>query len=198
LLVLGTLLALTPVSSVWAARSTVLTGVRWWSGHDKTRIVIDTNQPVTFQQATDRQNKVSRVTLPQSVLSPDVNRIFVIQDGLIQDIRVAEVPSGLELLIRLAELREISGFTLDANETQPFRIVIDIPRQGIPLEVEFGSSGIASKAALPRVVTTPPPAQAAPPPAATAIPSLTIDTERERIVIIDPGHGGRNPASPHY
>jgi N-acetylmuramoyl-L-alanine amidase len=191
LLALGTLLPLIAISPARAARSTVLTGVRWWSGHDKTRIVIDTNQPVTFEQATDRQNNVSRVTLPQSVLSPDVARIFAIQDGLIQDIRVAEVPSGLELLIRLTVLREVSGFTLEANDTQPFRVVIDVPRQGIPLEVEFGSSGIASNAPLPRVV-------AALPPAATTPPSLRIDTERERIVIIDPGHGGEHTGAVGY
>lgn len=183
----------------WGARATVLTGVRWWSGHDKTRIVLDTSQPVTFQQATDRQDKVSRVTLPRSVLSPDLARIFAIQDGLIQDIRIAEVPSGLELLIRLSELREVSGFTLDANDTQPFRVVLDIPREGIPLEVEFGSSGIASPAPLPRVMTARPPVQKTPPPdAATPPPPSGVNPVRERIVVIDPGHGGEHTGAIGY
>jgi N-acetylmuramoyl-L-alanine amidase len=184
--------------SAWGARSTVLTGLRWWSGHDKTRIVLDTSQPVQFAKATDTRNRVVRVTLPQSVLAPDVNRIFALKDGLIDDVRVAEVPSGLEILIQLAQLREISLFTLAANETQPFRVVIDVPRKGIPLELEFGSSGIGSKAPPPAVVRTPPPVSTPPPAATQAPPPVPSSGYRERIIVIDPGHGGEHAGAIGY
>jgi N-acetylmuramoyl-L-alanine amidase len=181
--------------SAHAARSTVLTGLRWWTSQDKTRLVLDTSQPVTFERATDTRNRVVRVTLPNSVLAPDVPRTFSLHDGLISHVRVAEVPDGLEVLVQLVELREVAPFTLAANQEQPFRLVIDVPRGGIPLDVEFGSSGTAAVAPPPVV---PPPSVAAPPPVERTILPPPVEGHGGRIVVIDPGHGGEHTGAVGY
>ena len=155
-----------------AARTTVLKAVRYWSSEEKTRIVLDVSQSVSIQQAIDLKNNVVRFSLRDAMLAPDCSRIYSVNDGLVEKLRVAEVPSGLEILLELHEVREVKPFGLPANATQSYRLVLDIPRQGIPL--------ISS--------INPPP-----PPAVTVAPPPIrprISTIYDRIVVIDAGHGG--------
>lgn len=201
-----------------AARG-LLTGVRSWSNPGYTRIVIDLSQPTTYNSTLLTADPASGTpprlyldfleTLPIGGL-PESS---VVNDGLLRQIRTGKPEIGrTRVVLDLLSFDNYKIFTLP----DPFRIVIDIAGKAGELPVTAvpvapPSPVVPAPVAAP--VLPPPPAVAALPappavdPIATLVAAAPSETEVKlpapppapllpsRRIVIDAGHGGKDPGA---
>jgi N-acetylmuramoyl-L-alanine amidase len=153
-----------------ASSQAIVTGIRYWSGSARTRIVIDLNQKVSYQDHLLERDIVLKkppriyIDLSVATLSPHIKEPIPIEAGLLKRVRAGQyTPDTVRVVLDLENVADYKVFPL----SDPFRIVIDVlgvtPAQ-IPQE---------EKASEP---PTPQPQQ----------------TQFFKIVL-DPGHGGGTP-----
>ena len=169
----------------------LLNGVRSWSNPGYTRIVIDLSQPTdytsTLLAADPAINAPPRLFLDLLETLPvgGLPESSVVNDGLLRQIRTGRPEVGrTRVVLDLLSFDNYKIFTLP----DPFRIIIDIA----------GSNG-----AIP--VTTAPSLPAADPIAAivAAVPSAVsaprplppVPSRPSRRIVIDAGHGGKDPGA---
>ena len=178
------------------SREARLSSVRFWSNPGYTRVVIDLTENVAytsnFLHADPVENLPPRLYLdigPASI-DPALTVPTLVQDGLLRRIRTGAAEGGkARVVLDLESVGQYKIFPLG----DPFRIVIDIGGDQAP------------------ALTAPEPAlQAAPPPPADEVakvlerqplpapplvlPAAPVLTGLRRIVI-DPGHGGKDPGA---
>jgi N-acetylmuramoyl-L-alanine amidase len=151
------------------SQATVLP-IRHWSSNRYTRVVVETSAPVAFSHnllhGGDDQQKRLYIDLDNSRLGPDVASAIPIDDGLLRRVRSGQFnPSTVRVV--LDTQTAISDYKVFSLE-DPFRVVIDVKSQA-------ASSGPARKAQ-------------------PSSPGEQGMAGRKRIVI-DPGHGGKDPGA---
>ncbi len=164
------------LAGIATAAPAVLQGIRSWSDTEKLRLVLDLSQPVVFRSSLTDEGMATRVFLPDVVLAPDLAREIVFEDSLVRAVRVGEREGGLEVTVYHGSARSVTPFDFAPAEGQPYRIVLDIPRGASGAGEALGASGGPEASG---------PAESSPP---TAGRSHAGD----RIVVIDPGHGGEH------
>lgn len=159
------------LSKTYAASTPIIQDVRFRSAHDETRVVIETNRTVPYQIGRLSQPNRIYVDLPKTRLAPDWERRLVkIDDERLRTIRIAQTQSNqVRIVLDLKVLGDFRIYTLPA----PFRIVIDLR----------GTVGASRHRAKPPRAS-PPAAQSKPP-----------RTSRRPTIVIDPGHGGKDPGA---
>jgi N-acetylmuramoyl-L-alanine amidase len=181
----------------------VLTGVRYSSGDDFTRIVLDLTGPVAFKHARlpadPAQGKTHRmyVDLDKTTLGTELKRKVEIPGGFLQSIRAGQnTPSTARVVLDFKDDQEYHVLAL----SDPSRIVIDV----------FASQSVAQdKKDQQRTAARPTSPPAAPAPAdddrtpgkkeaTTAHDVLAQLGMTVRTVMIDAGHGGRDPGALQY
>ncbi|MDF1615626.1 N-acetylmuramoyl-L-alanine amidase [Desulfurivibrio dismutans] len=155
--------------------------VRYWSSDSYTRVVVETESPLNFRSHL-RENGDSAqrlyLDLDGARLSPRIGSpIKQVADGLLKQIQHTETAAGGVRLILDTQTRldDYKVFSLD----NPHRVVIDLIGQPVPT--------------LPPL-PDPPPVMARP---ATG-DSLSLAQQLGmgvRRIVIDPGHGGRDPGA---
>jgi N-acetylmuramoyl-L-alanine amidase len=162
------------VPTVTSASLSRVTDIRHWSAQDYTRIVIDVNGQVDYSSHLLKPDpaigKPPRlyIDLRNSVLDPTFVGAIPIGDGLLRKVRAGQYkPKVVRVVLDIESIEDHKIFSL----SDPFRIVIDV-------------TGESRK----RVLL----------PGKGKVPSLTLAQQLGlgvKKVVIDPGHGGKDPGA---
>jgi N-acetylmuramoyl-L-alanine amidase len=144
-----------------ASRSAVLGALDTYPGPDGTRLVLQVSADVAYRMSYDESSKTATVILSGAVPSPDLARQRDVNDGAVRGLKITETPNGLEIAIEMLEFSKIEPAASMQGTGTASRIVIDVPRPGIDQR----------KAAQDRAFHD-------------------LRAASERVVMIDPGHGG--------
>ncbi len=167
--------------------TTRVTGLRFWSNPNYTRLVIDTDRETDFDYNLLKKDpsihKPQRlyVDLPNSRLGEDIDRIITINDDLLKLARAGQyTPDSVRVVVDIKSLESYEVFSLK----EPFRIVIDLKGGG-------GASAAPSPRPVNRTIAK------IDPKASTGDIARQLSLGVRRIVI-DPGHGGKDYGAPGY
>jgi N-acetylmuramoyl-L-alanine amidase len=150
-----------------------VTDIRYWSNPDYTRVVIYVDKEVPYRKHLLRRdpsiNKPPRlyIDIDSGKISPNLKQPIPIYDGLLKMARAGQnSPDTVRVVLDIESIKDFKIFPLN----DPFRIVIDI----------FGASSSEGRAL-------------------TAIekrqPVLPPTKPGKTKIVIDPGHGGRDPGA---
>lgn len=169
----------------------LLESIRYWSGPEYTRIVLDLSAPVIANSNFLKENSPRLYfDLVYTDLSAHLSEEIVINNGIVQRVRASRFDTQRSrVVIDLESEREYRITTLDS----PHRLVVDI---------------LGSPSRAPQVQISRPPSSA--PIADDSIagilgsatdhqPAMRIRQQSNgdgiRLIVIDPGHGGRDPGA---
>ncbi len=165
--------------------------IRYWNTKDYTRVVVDLDEKVRFQDA--RLSNPDRIffDLFNSELSPVLSgKTFIMEEGLLKRLRVAENRSGVtRVVLEVKNAQDYSVFTLP----NPFRLVVDIRAPNASTTAKKRRKPSSAPAGGKTEVAGGVPPQSVSPPKPTRDGKLTniraLGLKLRRIAI-DPGHGG--------
>lgn len=162
-----------------------VTGLRYWSNPNYTRVVIDAENETGYKDhllKPDPKLKTPRrlyVDLAGSRLGKDVEKVVPINDNLLKDARAGQYrPDTVRVVIDIKDFSTYKIFPLK----NPFRIVIDV----------WGETHMVDSS--PERLATPVPGKEKVGPGDLAR-QLALGVGR---IVIDPGHGGKDFGAPGY
>nr|MBF0222443.1 N-acetylmuramoyl-L-alanine amidase [Desulfobulbaceae bacterium] len=167
-----------PATIVGTKKKSLLSEVvtlRHWSTKSYTRVVIETSEPIIYtghllKQEGDKPRRLY-VNLSDSKISKKLQQPIPIKDGLLQRIRSAQFsPDTVRVVLDTQSLSDYKIFHLE----DPYRIVIDVKGAELPPQ--------------------------APPTQFVSIPNNTPSLAQQlglgiKRVVLDPGHGGKDPGA---
>jgi N-acetylmuramoyl-L-alanine amidase len=158
---------------------TTVTGIRYWSNPDYTRVVIDADRSTAFQNnllkkdpSTEKAHQRLYVDLKNSRLG-NIEKTIPINDSLLQAARAGQYTADtVRVVIDINSFEDYNIFSLP----NPFRIVIDVRGKPSPEPAVPGET-------------------IQQPNAASIARQLALGVRR---IVIDPGHGGKDYGAPGY
>ena len=101
-----------------------VTGIRYWSSPDYTRIAIDLEQDVKFEsQRIDNPDRIYFDLIGTKLASTLVGKSFDVNDGFLKQIRIGQPQSGrTRVVLDVDNLSDYDSFLL----SNPTRLVIDV------------------------------------------------------------------------
>lgn len=177
---LAVVLIVAPPSLVFGEETLVVVkGVRTWSNPTYTRVVIDLDQRVSYKEHILKKDpstgKPARlyIDLKGARLADGTEGSIQINDRLLRSVRFGQnLPDTVRVVLDIEQIDDYIIFALPA----PHRIVID---------VTSGAEPTVKKAMTPKASTPKVEPKAAP---------KTPD-KKKILVILDPGHGGKDPGA---
>lgn len=164
--------------------------IKYWSTDDYTRVVVETTKPVAYgksllQEQGDRPRRLvldfSESRIPSAACTP-----IPIQDGLLKRVRIGQFTDDtVRVVLDIESIASYKIFTLP----DPFRTVIDVKGW------EQGKKTIAENPGAANQIRKdkPPPAEQG---TVSGEPSLAQQLGLGfRKIVIDPGHGGKDPGA---
>ena len=112
------------VGPVTAPASPKVTGIRYWSTADYTRVAIDLDGEVKYESGRVPDPDRIFFDLPDTrLVSTLVGKSFDVQDGFLKKIRIAQYQKGsTRVVLEVDDVTEYSAFLLP----NPYRLIIDI------------------------------------------------------------------------
>jgi len=168
--------------------------IRYWTNEDYTRIAIYVSGPVKFQHHTLPPDPLTRrpariyMDLKNCVLSPEMKPRIPIEDGFLRGVRVGQFrPDQARVVLDIDSIENFKVFVL----SDPFRLLVDVGGRHLVKTAGKSSSGRASGEKIDKRESSAPSEPEVPPVSHFAV---KMDPEIRRIVV-DPGHGGRDPGA---
>lgn len=164
------------VGVVWA-NSAFLTGIRHTSSESYTRVVMELSTEVQYEAHVLKADPLKGlppriyVDLLSTRLGLDATQPILIQDGLLRQVRMGQFTQDVVRVV--LDMRSLSGYRAFLLP-DPYRLVVDIEGQREGTELATVGKG---KAPVPARKGKRPPAK-----------SL-------RKIVLDPGHGGKDPGA---
>ncbi len=197
--------------------------IQHWSSSSYTRVVISASAPVNYSasllEKNDNQPRRLYIDFKQSYLPPEFRSPLPIQDGLLKQVRPGQFnDSTVRVVLDIESISDYKIFSLK----DPFRVVVDVrgvKKERVPSTVakEKGVAEPVKKTKLPIIAPeiTPPVLQDTfitledrkkVKPTATTVPDKPTDEVTGlslaqqlglgvRRIVIDPGHGGKDPGA---
>lgn len=148
--------------------ATQIRNARLWRSDDKLRLVFDLSGPVQFKTFTLSSPERLIIDLSGANLSGDFSQL-ALNNTVIRSIRSGHFGQGdTRIVLDLSGPVQINSFLLPPQDGQGHRLVLDL-KTAMPLRI-----------------------------AAAPIPEPVIDKahpKRDIIVVVDPGHGGKDPGA---
>ncbi|MCP4682221.1 MAG: AMIN domain-containing protein [Desulfobacterales bacterium] len=170
------------------SKLTAVKDIRHWSTPNYTRVVVDLENPVKYKhnllKANPNLKKPRRLylDLKKAYVSTKINAAISIKDGLLQGARVGQYSSDTVRVV--LDIEELGGYKVFPLH-DPFRIVVDVRK--------FKKDGAKKK---PRPAIKKRPVEKGIKKAKTPDKNISLARQLglnvDRIVI-DPGHGGKDP-----
>jgi N-acetylmuramoyl-L-alanine amidase len=204
-----------PTRTLQVERRTTAGPVHAFSYKDRTRIVLELG-PGVAHEVTARGVGALEIAVPFGVVEGD-DKVDV-DDGVVASYAVRQEPRAAKVTVRFAE----TGQRWTSTElAEPRRLAVDVyapgvvppasaapaaaeeierPEEEAPAQAAAKASAVAASTSA-KTASAPPAAAAktAPPPAAAAAaktpPAAAPAKPRRRIVVIDAGHGGKDPGA---
>lgn len=163
--------------------------IRHWSNNRYTRLVVETTAPVSFKHQMLTGNEVAQrriyIDLKNSRLSPETVRTTPIEDGLLKQVRNAQFdPETVRVVLDTqTRISDYKVFTL----TDPFRVVIDVMSNNAAPDkkgIDDNKKIIAGKGKKDSAAGRTKPQG--------TVKQAALGTRR---IVIDPGHGGKDPGT---
>ena len=203
---------------------TQVQGIRHWSTPNYTRVVIDLEKPVQYEHhllpENKEQNKPRRLylDLKNAHVSGDIDSALSIQNGLLQGARAGQYTRDTVRVV--LDINNIEGFKIFPLH-DPFRIVIDVrgaeakerekekvrekepepdKEKEIAKEKEPEKEKVPENGKEPREAAKVEPRKPKRGVAKAKEPDKTVSLARQlglnvKRIVIDPGHGGKDPGS---
>ena len=163
------LLLVSPLFTLpFAAHATQISNARLWRSDDKLRLVFDLSGPVQYKTFTLSAPERLIIDLSGAGLSGDFSQLALKNSG-ITSIRSGHFgKSDTRIVLDLAAPMQLNSFLLPPQDGQGHRLVLDL----------------TSATQAPRQIA--------------AVPAPLVDRahpKRDIIVVVDPGHGGKDPGA---
>jgi N-acetylmuramoyl-L-alanine amidase len=171
----------------------VVQKIRYRSGGDYTRVVIDHEHKVEFQVRELKNPDRLVFDLLNARLDPSVDKgPLMVNDGILRQVRASQYAPGIaRVVLDLASIKSYAAFPL----RDPRRLVIDVSG-----ETSQGAGTVVERAAGPGSGPEPQAANAPPVNAPDAKNRAGLSLSRQlglkvRTIAIDAGHGGHDPGA---
>ncbi|MCF5039488.1 AMIN domain-containing protein [Pseudomonas sp. PA-7-1E] len=153
------------------AYATQIRNARLWRSNDKLRLVFDLSGPVQYKTFSLASPDRLIIDLSGAGLSGDFSQLALKNSGIIS-IRSGHFgKSDTRIVLDLVEPMQLNSFVLPPQDGQGHRLVLDLTN--------------ATRA----------PRQIAAEPALLVTPVDKAHPKRDIIVVVDPGHGGKDPGA---
>jgi N-acetylmuramoyl-L-alanine amidase len=168
---LNLLLASTVLTLPLGVSATQIRNARLWRSDEKLRLVFDLSGPVQYKTFSLTAPERLIIDLSGAGLSGDFSQLALANSG-ITSIRSGHFGKGdTRIVLDLAAPMQLNSFVLPPQDGQGHRLVLDL------------TSAIHA------------PRQIASAPAPLAAPVDKAHPKRDIIVVVDPGHGGKDPGA---
>jgi N-acetylmuramoyl-L-alanine amidase len=163
--------------------------IRYWSTPTYTRVVVDLKGPVKYEHhllKADPDHKKPRriyLDLKESHVTSQIDTPVAIKDGLLQMARAGQYTKDTVRVV--LDIESIEGYKV-FHLHDPFRIVVDVRRQGEEGTTEDKTELDMKKRPVRKGIRK------------SEVPDRTVSLARQlglnvKRIVIDPGHGGKDP-----
>ncbi len=143
-----------------------VTGVRFFTSPEVTRLVLDLSGSAGFDTTLPGDSTHYVLLVEDASLAPDLSEV-VVGDSVVNRVRLRALTGrGVKVEIELTRATRVHTFGVSAGEGHPHRMVVDVQRFLTQEQL----------VARDRVIET-------------------VAQSRDRVVVIDPGHGGDAPGA---
>jgi N-acetylmuramoyl-L-alanine amidase len=166
----------------------IVRNIRTWSSREVTRLVFDLNKPAAYEAQEPDQERVT-VELKNAILSKS-SRLRISEGAIPRPFLVSQSrPRSVTVVLPRRHLTNYKIFAL----SNPDRLVMDITHR--PHEDMRPVGDLTTSPAAPAAPAAPAPVIPSPTVTDSAVSATGKPSRTVKTVVIDPGHGGKDPGT---